>query len=45
MGWVQKWGVETRMLNIRYFLAEIEAKQNHAGDVFAASPFSLLPSG
>ena len=24
---------------IRCFLVEIEAKQNHAGDAFAASPF------
>ena len=32
-------GVDTRILKIRCFLAEKEAKQNHAGDVFAASPF------
>ena len=34
------WGVDTRILKICCFLAEIEAKQNHAGDVIAASPFS-----
>ena len=36
------WGVDTRIVKIRCFLAEIEAKQNHAGDVFAVSPFMLL---
>ena len=30
-------------MKIRCFLAEIEAKQNHAGDVFAASPFIKKP--
>ena len=33
--------VDTRILKIRCFLAEIEAKQNHAGDIFAASHFTM----
>ena len=32
-------GVYTRILKIRCFLAEIEAKQNHTRAVFAVSPF------
>ena len=39
------WGVDTRILKIRCFLAEIEAKQNHVGDVFAASPFTRNAKG
>ena len=34
------WGVDTRILKIQCFLAEIEAKENHARDVFAVPPFS-----
>ena len=33
--------LDSRMLNILCFLAEIEAKQNHARDVFAVSPFTF----
>ena len=36
------WGADTRILKIRCFLAQIEATQNHARDVFSVSPFIYL---